>query len=232
MVFHPPTRALASCNLPAGVAPWAYQGEQGLLAGQGGRKLLLFFHGNAGDACNWRYLGVNHLNKLGYDVLVLEYPGYGGDARAPSMQGVEAVVAAAAGWAEAQGYRQKVAMGYSLGTGAAAVFARDHGADKVVLFSPYDSIYNVAWSMGMVFPRVLLKTDFDNVAALSGLDAPVYIVHGARDFVIPARFSEALAGQLEASGGVVSRQVLAGVGHNGLFDSPRFDAMIQGILED
>ncbi len=134
--------------------------------------------------------------------------------------------------AEAEGYVHKVAMGYSLGTGAAAVFARDYGADKVVLFAPYDSIYNLAWSMGMVFPRVLLKTDFDNGAALSGGDTPVYIVHGSRDRVIPVRFSKALAGRLEASGGVVSRQVLARVGHNGLFDSPRFDAMMQDILED
>ncbi|NOR63428.1 MAG: alpha/beta fold hydrolase, partial [Rhodobacteraceae bacterium] len=188
MVFHPPTRSLAGCDLPAGVVPWAYQGEQGLLAGQGGRKLILFFHGNAGDACNWRYLGVNHLNKLGYDVLALEYPGYGGDARTPSMRGIEGVVSAAAGWAEAEGYRHRVAMGYSLGTGAAAVFARDFGADKVVLFAPYDSIYNVAWSMGMVFPRALLKTDFDNVAALSNVETPVYIVHGSRDRVIPAHF--------------------------------------------
>jgi len=232
MVFLPPARALSNCTLPAGVTPWAYHGEQGLLAGQGGRKLLVFFHGNAGDACNWRYLGVNHLNSLGYDVLVLEYPGYGGDARVPSKVGIEAVVAAAANWAEAEGYQQKVAMGYSLGTGAAAVFAQDFGAEKVVLFAPYDSIYNVAWSMGMVFPRALLNTDFDNVAALSGTETKVYIVHGNRDRVIPARFSEALAGQLEAVGGVVSRQVLAGVGHNGLFDSPRFDAMMQDILED
>lgn len=232
VVFQAPTRALESCGLPVGVEPWAYQGEQGLLAGQDGRKLLLFFHGNAEGACNWRFLGVNHLNSLGYDVLVLEYPGYGGDTRAPSMQGIETVVAAAAGWAEAQGYVHKVAMGYSLGTGAAAIFARDFGADKVVLYAPYDSIYNVAWSMGMVFPRALLKTDFDNVAALTNVDVPIYIVHGSRDRVIPARFSEALAGQLEALGRVVSRQVLAGAGHNGLFASPRFDAMMQEILED
>jgi len=230
VIFPAPSRALSNCDLPAGVAPWAYAGEQGLLAGHRGRKLLLFFHGNAGDACNWRFLGVNHLNRLGYDVLVLEYPGYGGDARAPSMQGIEAVIAAAAGWAEAQGYAKKVAMGYSLGTGAAAIFARDFGADKVVLFAPYDSIYNVAWSMGMVFPRALLKTDLDNAAALRDIDAPVYIVHGDRDRVIPAHFSGALTEQLAASGGAVSRQVLAGVGHSGLFDSPRFDAIMSGIL--
>ena len=232
LIFHPPSRALAQCNLPEGVVPWHFQGEQGLLAGQNGRKLVLFFHGNAGDACNWRFLGVNHLNKLGYDVLALEYPGYGGDGRVPSKKGIEAMLATTADWADSQRYSQRVVMGYSLGTGAASVFAREYGADKVVLYAPYDSIYNVAWSIGMVFPRLLLKTDFDNVAALRGLNTRVYIVHGSRDRVIPARFSEALAARLEAAGGVVSRQVLAGVGHNGLFDSPRFDAMMQTILED
>ncbi|NOR63793.1 MAG: hypothetical protein GQ535_15040 [Rhodobacteraceae bacterium] len=77
-----------------------------------------------------------------------------------------------------------------------------------------------------------MKTDFDNVAALSNVETPVYIVHGSRDRVIPAHFSEALKAQLEASGGAVSRRVLAGVGHNGLFDSPRFDAIMQEILRE
>ena len=230
LVFLPPTRALDSCPLPSGVSQWRFQGEQGLLARAGGRKLLLFFHGNAGDACNWRYLGVNHLNRLGYDVLVLEYPGYGGDGRTPSKAGIEGVIASAAAWADAQGYSSRVAMGYSLGTGAAAQFARDFGADKVVLFAPYDSIYNVAWAQGMLFPRALLKADFDNVAALSGLDVPIYILHGRSDRVIPEAFSAALAMALE--GQPVSRQVLDGVGHGGLFESPRFDAIMRENLED
>ncbi len=230
LVFRPPARALASCDLPSGAAQWRFQGEQGVLAGAGGSKLLLFFHGNGGDACNWRYLGVNHLNKIGYDVLVLEYPGYGGDGRAPSKAGIEGMITAAAAWADAQGYGQRVAMGYSLGTGVAALFARDFGADKVVLFAPYDSIYNVAWARGMLFPHALLKADFDNVAALSGLDVPIYILHGRLDRVIPEAFSAALA--LALDGQPVSRQVLDGVGHGGLFESPRFDAIMQDILEN
>ena len=230
LIFHPGERQLAQCNLPEGVEHWAHGGERGLLTSAGHSKLLVFFHGNADDACNWRFLGVNHLHKLGFDVLVVEYAGYGGDTRTPSKASIDVAVHAAADWQETRGYEHVVAMGYSLGTGAASLFTVAANADQTVLFAPYDSIYNVAWASGMIFPRMLLKSDFDNLVALQSTDATIHIIHGERDRVIPAQFSAALRDGLLAAGRTVSRRELAGVNHHGLFDSPRFDVIMAEIL--
>ena len=231
MLYYPDTRPLADCNLPKGVEIWNEGGEQGLLSAAGNANVLLFFHGNAGSACNWRFLGVNHLAKLGYDVLVLEYPGYGGDARTTSKQAIEAGLEVLSDWVGAQEYAQVSVMGYSLGTGAASIYARDNGAAQVVLFAPFDSIYNVAFAQGLKFPRALLREDFDNVAALVNVPAPITIIHGEADDVIPAKHSENLMRELTASGSDVRREVRAGLGHNDLFESPAFDDFLRHTLQ-
>jgi len=231
MLYYPDARPLADCNLPDGVEIWNEGGEQGLLATADHDNLLLFFHGNAGSACNWRFLGVNHLAKLGYDVLVLEYPGYGGDPRPTSKKAIEAGLEVLADWVGAQEYAQVSVMGYSLGTGAAAIYARDNGAAQVVLFAPFDSIYNVALAQGLKFPRALLREDFDNIAALANVTAPITIIHGEDDEVIAAKHSENLMRELEAVGRDVQREVRAGVGHNGLFVSPALDDFLRYTLQ-
>jgi pimeloyl-ACP methyl ester carboxylesterase len=231
MLYYPDARALADCNLPAGVEIWNDGGEQGLLAAADRDNLLLFFHGNVGSACNWRFLGVNHLASLGYDVLVLEYPGYGGDPRTTSKQEIEAGLKVLADWVAVQEYAHVSVMGHSLGTGAASIYARDNGAAQVVLFAPFDSIYNVALAQGLKFPRALLREDFDNIAALADVAAPITIVHGEADEVIPAMHSENLMRELEATGRDVRREVRAGAGHNGLFESPAFDDFLRYTLQ-
>jgi len=231
VLYYPDARSLEDCNLPAGVEIWNEGREQGLLAAADHDNLLLFFHGNAGSACNWRFLGVNHLAKLGYDVLVLEYPGYGGDTRTTSKREIEVGLGVLADWVAAQDYTRVSVMGYSLGTGAASLYARDNGVAQVVLFAPFDSIYNVALAQGLKFPRVLLREDFDNIAALADVAAPITIVHGEDDEVIPAKHSENLLRELEATGRDIRREVRAGIGHNGLFESPAFDDFLRHTLQ-
>ncbi|OUS06794.1 hypothetical protein A9Q96_08480 [Rhodobacterales bacterium 52_120_T64] len=231
LLYYPDMRPLSDCNLPAGVEIWKQEAEQGLQTSANHDNLLLFFHGNAGSACNWRFLGVNHLAKLGYDVLVLEYPGYGGDARRTSKREIEVGLRVLANWVATQEYAHVSVMGYSLGTGAASIYARDTDVAQVVLFAPFDSIYNVALGQGLRFPRILLREDFDNVSALAGVAAPITIVHGGDDEVIPPKHSENLVRELEAAGRDVRREVRAGIGHNGLFESLAFDEFLRHTLQ-
>ncbi len=232
MIYQPDDQNLADCTLPEGAVFWQQNDEQGILSAAGNDKLLIFFHGNADSACNWRYLGVNHLNPLGYDVLVMEYPGYGGDARPPGKGLIEDMIVVSNAWVVAENYTETVVMGYSLGTGAASIYAAQFGADAVILFAPYDSIYEVARGQGIDYPRFLLTEDFDNITSLSDVDAPISIVHGALDQVIPASHSANLATVLQANGRDVTRRVLPNTGHTGLFETPFFDTFLTEILTD
>ncbi len=225
MIYLPNDRALANCELPAGTQHWAQDGEQGLVTAADNKNLVIFFHGNADSACNWRFLGANHLTPLGFDTLVVEYAGYGGDPRKPSKREILHAIAAAHDWADDK-YQNVTLFGYSLGSGAASIYANHYGADRVILFAPYDSVYNVALGQGFYFPRFILTEDFDNIKMLAPLDIRVHILHGEDDSVIPAHHSANLVEHLQNA----TRQTLAGVGHTGLFNSPEFDIYLQEIL--
>lgn len=230
MLYYPGDVPLSECDLPAGVEIWNDGLEQGLLAAANRDNLMLYFHGNAGSACDWRYLGVNHLAPHGYDVLVVEYPGYSGDTRKTSKGEIEIALETVAQWVEAQSYQRVVVMGSSLGTGVASIYARDNEVAQVLLFAPFDSIYNVAVAQGLNFPRMLLTEDFDNISALSKVTAPITIVHGEIDDVIPVAHSENLMRYLKAAGRDVSREVRANAGHNDLFEVRSFDKFLRHTL--
>ena len=230
LIYFPDDRPLASCSRPGGVTLWQQGGERGFLADFDQPRLMVFFHGNAESACSWRFLGLNHLASQGYDVLVLEYPGYRGDPRPPSRAGIEQAVQVAGDWAALETYKGVVAMGYSLGTGAASLYARDYPDDHVILFAPYDSIYNAAWARGFWFPRFLLHEDFDNMAVLKQVTARIDILHGASDRVIPPKRSTNLERISSGAGRIVRRVLKPGATHHGLFKPPEFDSYMRATL--
>ncbi|MFC1756459.1 hypothetical protein ACFLY1_00730, partial [Patescibacteria group bacterium] len=46
------------------------------------KKLILFYHGNAGSACDRSFLR-DEFQKLGYSYIFVEYTGYSNDSRKP-----------------------------------------------------------------------------------------------------------------------------------------------------
>ncbi|MBX2853521.1 MAG: alpha/beta fold hydrolase [Rhodobacteraceae bacterium] len=230
LIYFPEDRRLDSCEPPAPTQYIQIGGEQALLTQTGANNLIIFFHGNAGSACNWRYLAANHLAVLGYDTLVVEYPGYGGDTRAPSKEEIAKALPVFQEWVAAQSYETITIFGYSLGAGVGSMYAAAFGADQIILFAPFDSLYAVAFDQGVMVPRNLLTEDYDNIAALSAIEAPIYILHGSDDRTIPAKHSDDLMRALSEAGRDVEREVLQGVGHTGLFESPEFDVRMGRVL--
>lgn len=231
LVFHPPDDRWEACALPSGVTRVAFGGERGVLTEASHDALLIFYHGNAQSACNWRYLGPNHVAPLGYDALVVEYPGYGGDVRGrgPSSATILAAVAEAHQWARAR-YARIAVMGYSIGTGPAAAHAALGGVETAMLIAPYRSLYDLMWSKGYLYPRWWAVNRFDNASALAMAQVPVAILAGAEDRVIPPEQTEALAAHLRSRGVPVAMSVVSGAGHAGVLDGPAFDRFLAGAL--
>ncbi len=230
LIYFPDSRPLTDCHLPAETKLIQTGLERALFTDADSQNLIVFFHGNAGSACNWRYIGANHLAPLGYDTLVVEYPGYAGDPRAASKAEIEQALPVFNAWIADQGYDTVTVFGYSLGSAIGALYVQDYGADQVLLYAPFDSLYAVAVALGYDVPRQILTEDYDNIAALSGSTAPIYIAHGDADVVIAAAHSETLAEALRTEGLDVTRDLLPGKGHEGLFDSPEFDQTMARIL--
>ncbi len=226
LLYHPDDTPMSACPLPQGVELVDIGGERGLLTPVGSDTLVVFYHGNGSRACNWRYLGVNHLGPLGVDTLVVEYPGYADDPRTPSKDGLLGVAAVARDWGRAR-YDRVIAFGNSIGTAPAAHHAADGGADKLILFAPFDSMYSLLWGKGFVYPRWALANDYDLAEDLAAGAPPTVIVHGDADTLIPEHHSRALAEALEAQGVPVTRILRPGLGHGGLFNDAFFNPFLE-----
>jgi pimeloyl-ACP methyl ester carboxylesterase len=152
------------------------------------KATVLVFHGNSGLATNRRFYA-DRLTRLGYRVILLEYPGYG--PRRGSLgevalvrDGVESVRRAT----EEFGAPIYI-LGESLGAGVAAAVVREtpgHVAG-LVLVTPWDSLPDLLEARAWSLPIGLLARDhYDSVANLQGFQGPLAIVRAENDDVIPS----------------------------------------------
>jgi len=155
---------------------------------------VLVFHGNGGGAHEREYF-CDTLQKLGWRVILAEYPGY---ANRPGKWGESSF--REDGRATARLVRQKypgplVLLGESLGSGVAASVASDPGlnADAVVLAVPWDNLTTVAAHHYPWLPVSFFLNDrYNSVAYLQGYDGPITVLQAEDDEIMPAASTRAL----------------------------------------
>lgn len=159
-----------------------------------GRPLILYFHGNGGGLVD-RAPRFRPMLASGYGLLAVAFRGYSGSTGVPSQDGLMEDGKAAYLAARAKGLKdqQIVVMGESLGTGIAIPIAAEHDVAALVLDSPYSSAADVAVERYPLLPvRLLMRDQFQSEAAIGKVRAPILIVHGDRDAIIPLRFAQRL----------------------------------------
>lgn len=227
MLFPMPRDATA--KPPAGFSAVRLDTEDGLhlvgtyRAGSVTLPTILFFHGN-GDSLAGAEVATRGLVAAGYGVLLVEYRGYGGNPGSPSEQGLYRDGRAALAWLERHGIasRHIVLMGNSLGSGVATELATQKPVAGLVLVSGYTSMTDVAAPLYPWLPvRMLLRDRFENRVKIPRVHAPILLLHGTADRLIPARHSMVLA----AAGGRATLGLVPGAGHD-LVYTPKAQAMI------
>lgn len=179
---------------------------------QPGRALVVYFHGNGGSLWSRRERA-RMLAQDGRGMLLLSYRGYGGSTGAPSEVGLHRDADAAYRWLSTYEPKRIVLFGESLGSGVAVRLAAEHSVGGVVLDAPYTSTADVAklnyWFLPVDF---LMRDQFRSIDRIGQVRAPLLILHGDRDGVIPIGLSETLF----AAAPEPKRYVrLLGVGHEG-----------------
>ncbi len=158
---------------------------------------LLFFHGNAGNLSH-RVHNLELLHRrLGLPVLILSYRGYGLSQGRASEQGLYADARAAHSWLEARGYppARQVYFGRSLGAAVALQLALERPPAGLILESPFTSIAALGrHHYKLLFPLLgwLVEARFDNLDKIARLEAPLLIIHGRRDRIVPPAMAERL----------------------------------------
>lgn len=158
---------------------------------------LLFLHGNAGNISH-RGDSLRIFHRLGLNVLILDYRGYGRSEGRPSEAGLYRD--AAAGWRYLLDERglapgQVVLFGRSLGAVVAAWLAADVDATErpavLIMESGFSSAADVARDAYPLLHRLVpLRYRFDATAHVRRVHCPVLVLHSADDEIIPYALGE------------------------------------------
>lgn len=179
------------------------------------RHTILMFHGNGDTMAS--FLGVAEpFMAAGYGVMLAEYRGYFGMPGSPSEAWLYADARAYLHTLAALGVapQQTVLMGHSLGTGVVTRMAQEFSVAGLILSAPYTSIMDIAAEKYPIFPvHQLMRDRLENIEGVKNIHAPLLILHGDQDQLIPVSYGETVfAAALEPK----TLKILQGAGHNNL----------------
>jgi len=152
------------------------------------RGTLLFFHGNAGNISG-RLESVQQFHRLGLNVLIVDYRGYGQSTGSPSEEGIYRDAEAC--WQylmEVQNLapQEVVVFGRSMGGGPATWLTAQHTPGAVILESVFTNVPDIGAHHYSFLPvRALATNQFDNESRVADIDAPTLHIHSREDRVVP-----------------------------------------------
>jgi fermentation-respiration switch protein FrsA (DUF1100 family) len=153
----------------------------------GAEGVILFCHGNAGNISH-RLDSIMIFHRLGLDVFIFDYRGYGESEGKPTEHGTYRDAEAA--WQYLIEERQIntsniIVFGRSIGGALAAWLAQQHSPRGLILESTFTSLRNAAATI-YHFPPIkrLIRFEYNTAEHLTGVECPVLVVHSRDDEIM------------------------------------------------
>lgn len=193
------------------------------------KGLILYFHGNAGSLERWGNV-VDPFVDLGFDVLIMDYRGYGKSTGARSsklmLSDADKLYEFARNITEEKNI---IVFGRSLGSAFASHVGGKNSPASIILETPFYSLGDVAKKVVPIYPQdLLLRFNFKNYKALSKSTSPIHIFQGTNDQVVPFESATKLYKSLQAKGASIT--ILKDGGHNDLATIDRYWEEMKKIL--
>jgi fermentation-respiration switch protein FrsA (DUF1100 family) len=148
---------------------------------------MIYLQGNAGNMGD-RIEKLEEFSKTGWNILAVNYRGYGSNPGTPSEEGLYLDARAAIAYLQDQGVKLDniILYGESLGSGVAIQMATEYKFKSIILEAPYTSIVNRAKELYPYIPiSLLIKDRFESINKISKTSSPLLMFHGYRDEVMP-----------------------------------------------
>lgn len=190
-------------------------------------KVLLWFHGNA-ENIGYGLGQLVEFSRLGVNVFEVDYRGYGRSGGRPDEAGVYLDADAAYDYLlEVGRFRPEniIILGHSLGGAVAIDLASRRKCGALIVQSSISSAREMARRMFHIpFFEFIPKTRFDSVRKIRKVQAPILIIHGKQDEVVPC----SMGGKLfEAAPEPKSFYVIEDAGHNDVLESGGEDYLMR-----
>ena len=181
-----------------------------------GGPILVYFCGNAGHL-GYRGWKIRPFLDQGLGVLLLGYRGYNGNPGRPTEAGLYEDGRAAIRFLGAQGVRPDriILFGESLGSAVAVENALGQKVAAVILEAPFSSVAEMGQRMFPIAPvRYLVRDRFDSLSKIARVAAPLLVLHGSNDGVVPQAMGRRL---FEAAADPKEGHFIEGAGHEDIF---------------
>ncbi|MGN7784392.1 alpha/beta hydrolase [Niabella sp. 22666] len=154
---------------------------------------ILYFHGNKGSLKRWGVIA-SSLTKYDYNVLVMDYRGYGKSTGTVSELNLQNDARFFYKELLKQFHEaQIIVYGRSLGTHFATLVASENKPKRLILESPFTNMMDVAQARFPILPvKYFLKFPFNSSQYIKDLSCPLIIFHGTNDKVVPYRLGQKL----------------------------------------
>lgn len=198
----------------------------------GSEQTLLFFHGNAGNISH-RGDSVKIFHRLGLNIFIFDYRGYGKSQGRPDEDGLSEDAKAA--WRylvdEHHGLDQKdiILFGRSLGGAVAAKLAAEVQPGGLILESTFSSAKDVAAAVLPILSRLIfLRYDFATETYIKQVTSPVLVLHSPDDEIIPFRLGQKV---FQAANEPKSFMTMRGGHNNGfLLSQPAYERTLAEFI--
>jgi fermentation-respiration switch protein FrsA (DUF1100 family) len=191
---------------------------------------VLVFNGNAGNR-SYRVPLATGLREQGFQVLLFDYRGYGGNPGTPTERGLALDARAARDFLIRRSdvdAARLVYFGESLGTAVATELAAEHAPSALILRSPFTSMADVGQHHYWWLPvRWLIRDRYATIDLIGRVRSPLLVIVGERDSVVPAAFSHRL---YEAAGAPKTILSMPDADHND-YDLLAGETMIEAIVK-
>jgi fermentation-respiration switch protein FrsA (DUF1100 family) len=178
---------------------------------------VIHFYGNDENLHISRYI-VDNLRAFGVSVLMFDYRGYGASRGRPREASFYSDALLIYDWLrEAHPGHKVVASGWSVGSAVATYLAQHREVHGLMLFSPPTNMVECVSHIipdDQIFIEEAMPFKFDTQERIRKVSAPILLVHGRRDAVVPYAMSEQLEKAIRSP---LTRLDIPTAGHEDLF---------------
>ena len=188
--------------------------------------MIIYFHGNANNLKRWGKYSVN-FTSLGYDVLMIDYRGYGKSSGIPTEELLYIDAVTIWKWVKNTfKYPKHIIYGRSLGAAVASNLAGKTDPDILIMETPFDNLNRALPAYLIPFK---LKYKFRNCRHLPEVNCKKVIFHGTMDMLIPITSAKRLKPFLNEKDKMI---IIEKGRHNNLDSFPIYHEELQNVLQN
>ena len=158
-----------------------------LIKAPSSKATFIFFHGNAGNISG-RLEKIDFLHKIGVNILIIDYRGYGKSEGRPTEEGIYKDATAAYDYLlqrEDMKGQNIISYGVSLGGVVAVDLAVARPVSCVILDSTFSSAADMAKKIYPFIPSFSMKTKMDSMRKIKDTTVPILFIHSIEDQTVP-----------------------------------------------